>query len=102
MVGENLRKALDWLPQARELLTIKCDVELPVKVQDLALRPPDTAKLAELFDRFGFKSLAARVGGRAPGARRKSRRSRRAATGAGDRSSRLVDSLTDRAATKPY
>ena len=24
VVGENLRKALDWLPQARELLTIKC------------------------------------------------------------------------------
>src|ERR1700693_5221323 len=26
VVGENLRKALDWLPKARELLTIKCDV----------------------------------------------------------------------------
>ena len=30
VVGENLRKALDWLPKARELLTIKCDVKLPV------------------------------------------------------------------------
>ena len=28
VVGENLRKALDWLPKARELLTIKCDVPL--------------------------------------------------------------------------
>ena len=56
VVGENLRRALDWLPQARELLTIKCDVELPVKVQDLALQPQDTAKLAELFDRLEFKS----------------------------------------------
>jgi DNA polymerase-1 len=57
VVGENLRKSLDWLPQARELLTIKCDVGLPVKVRDLALRQPDTAKLAELFDRFGLKSF---------------------------------------------
>ncbi len=54
--GENLRKALPWLPQARELLTIKCDVGLPVKVLDLAMQPRDTAKLAELFDRMGFKS----------------------------------------------
>ena len=66
-MGENLRKSRDWLPQARELLTIKCDVELPVKVRDLAQRQPDTAKLAELFDRFGFKSWQARVGGRAGG-----------------------------------
>jgi DNA polymerase-1 len=55
-VGENLRKSLDWLPKARELLTIKCDVPLPVKVTELALQPRDTAKLATLFDRFGFKS----------------------------------------------
>ena len=56
MAGENLRKARDWLPQARGLLTIKCDVPLPVKATDLALRPRDTAKLAALFDRFEFKS----------------------------------------------
>jgi DNA polymerase-1 len=55
-VGENLRKALDWLPRARELLTIKCDVPLPVKPADLALRPRDTARLAGLFDRFEFKT----------------------------------------------
>jgi DNA polymerase-1 len=56
VVGENLRKSLDWLPQARKLLTIKCDVALPVGVGDLAPRPQDTAKLAELFDRFDFRS----------------------------------------------
>jgi DNA polymerase-1 len=54
--GESLRKSLDWLPKARGLLTIKSDVELPVKVQDLALRPRDIAKLSEQFNRFGFKS----------------------------------------------
>jgi len=56
VVGENLRKSLDWLPQARELLTIKCDVKLPVKLEDLAHQPRDEAKLAEIYDRFEFKS----------------------------------------------
>jgi DNA polymerase-1 len=56
VVGEKLRRTRDWLPQARQLLTIKCDMELPVAVTDLALKPQDTAKLAERFDRFGFKS----------------------------------------------
>src|SRR5262249_8119790 len=37
-------------------LTIKCDVPLPMKVAELALRPRDPAKLAVLFERFGFKS----------------------------------------------
>src|SRR5208282_2402009 len=56
VVGENLRKTLDWLPQARALLTIKCDVALPIKPEDLTLQPLDKMKLAELFDRFEFKS----------------------------------------------
>ena len=56
VVGENLRKSLAWLPQARELLTIKCDVRLPVKLEELAPAQPDATKLAELFDRFEFKS----------------------------------------------
>ncbi|MCZ7565744.1 MAG: DNA polymerase I [Burkholderiales bacterium] len=56
VVGENLRKARDWLPQGREILRVKCDVPLPVRVADLAPRPRDRAKLAELFRRFGFRS----------------------------------------------
>ncbi len=55
-VGEHLRAALDWLPQARALLTIKCDVDLPVNFPDLAPQPQDQAKLAELFERFEFKT----------------------------------------------
>src|SRR6267143_1432886 len=57
VVGENLRKALDWLPQAKKLLTIKCDVELPVKLEDLTPQPQDTAKLAELFEFRGILRL---------------------------------------------
>jgi DNA polymerase-1 len=55
-VGENLRQSLDWLPQARALLTIKCDVELPVQIPELAPQEQDKAKLAELFERFEFKT----------------------------------------------
>ncbi len=56
MAGENLRKVRDWLPRARELLTIKCDVPLPQHARDLAPLLPDTAKLAVLFDRLDFKT----------------------------------------------
>ncbi len=56
VVGENLRKARDWLPTARKLLTIKCDVELPAPLEGLEPQPQNTAKLAELFDRLEFKT----------------------------------------------
>ncbi|MDW8468184.1 MAG: DNA polymerase I [Burkholderiales bacterium] len=56
VAGENLRKALDWLPRARQLLTVRRDVALPLSLADLAPREPDRAKLRELFDRLGFRS----------------------------------------------
>ncbi len=55
-VGGNLRKALCWLDKSRELLTIKCDVALPVSLHDLDLKPRDTAKLAELYERLDLKT----------------------------------------------
>lgn len=56
VIGDNLRNALDWLSRSRELLTIKCDVPLPVSLHDLGLQPQNTAKLAELYERLDFKS----------------------------------------------
>ena len=55
-VGENLRAALDWLPTAKELITIRCDVGIQDNLADLAPRPLDKATLAELFDRFELRS----------------------------------------------
>lgn len=66
VVGENLRKALDWLPTARELVTVKCDVPLPLEFDDLALKAPDAEKLAELYTRFGFKTWLRELQGEAP------------------------------------
>lgn len=56
VVGENLRKAVDWLNQSRQILTIKCDVELPTGLHELGLQPRDTKKLGELFERLDFKT----------------------------------------------
>ncbi|MCX7674166.1 MAG: DNA polymerase I [Thiobacillaceae bacterium] len=56
VAGENLRAARDWLPQARRLLAVRTDVELPFGPQDLAWRPPAQERLLELFTRYGFRS----------------------------------------------
>ena len=56
VAGDNLRAARDWLPQARELLTIKTDVELPFDFDDLVLKPRDADVLRNLFERYEFRS----------------------------------------------
>jgi len=65
-VGENLRKHLDFLPLGKKLVTVVCDLELPVKVADLAPQPPDKDKLAELFARLEFKTWLREVQGDTP------------------------------------
>ena len=62
-VGENLRAHLDFLPLGRRLVTVACDLALPLQLADLAPRPHDGAKLAELYDRLGFKSWLQSVRG---------------------------------------
>ena len=56
VVGDNLRAALDWLPLGRRLVTVKCDVPLPVRYDALIAPPQDTEKMRELFEHFGFKT----------------------------------------------
>ncbi|OHE58096.1 MAG: DNA polymerase I [Thiobacillus sp. GWE1_62_9] len=56
VVGDNLRAARDWLPQARVLITIKCDVALPFDFDDLVLKPRDTDALRTLFERYEFRT----------------------------------------------
>jgi DNA polymerase-1 len=68
LAGENLRKQRDWLPKARQLLTIKRDVPLAVSIPELILRG-DAAKQRQLYDRFGFKTWLKEVeGGAVPAA----------------------------------
>ncbi len=56
VVGDNLRAARDWLPQARVLITIKTDVALPFALESLTPRPADAGVQRALFTRFGFRS----------------------------------------------
>jgi len=55
-VGEYLREFLDQLPLSRELVTIKDDVKLDVKYNQLAQQEPNNEKLVELFRDLEFKS----------------------------------------------
>jgi DNA polymerase-1 len=61
VVGENLRKVLDWLPQGRRLITVDtaCDLSGHVAgwpaLDALALREVDRQGLLEFYQRLGFK-----------------------------------------------
>src|SRR5215208_856488 len=68
LAGENLRKMRDWLPKARQLLTIKRDVPLPFRIDELKSKPNPPLQRAQ-YDRFGFKSWLKEVeGGAVPSA----------------------------------
>ncbi len=64
VAGENLRGALDWLPTARSLVTIKTDCDLGAHVAGLpaldsiAVGAEQTGALADFYQKYGFKSLA--------------------------------------------
>ncbi|HTN48953.1 MAG TPA: DNA polymerase I [Burkholderiaceae bacterium] len=58
-VGENLRKALPWIPTARTLVTIRTDCDLSEHVPSmsaLAVRDEDAAQLRSIYERYEFKS----------------------------------------------
>ena len=64
VAGENLRKALDWLPTGRQLLTIKTDCDLNGWVPGLPaldavrMAPVQAEALRDFYEQYGFKTLA--------------------------------------------
>ena len=59
VVGENLRVTLPWLPQARQLITVKTDCDLSPhlpSLDDLHAKSEDAPLLRELFERYAFKT----------------------------------------------
>ena len=56
-IGENLRQTIALFPTIRELLTIRCDLELSKKVDELTFSAPDNEKLHILFEKLEFKQL---------------------------------------------
>ncbi|BCZ80968.1 DNA polymerase I [Paraburkholderia terrae] len=59
-VGDNLRRALDFLPMARKLVTVDTDCDLSRQVnsfeETLATRPESREELRDVFTRSGFKT----------------------------------------------
>ena len=60
-IGENLRAAVAHLDLSRELVTIKCDVELGIELDDLARKPLDAEALTEMFEELEFRTLVRRL-----------------------------------------
>jgi DNA polymerase-1 len=65
-IGDRLRDGLTTLDLSKQLATIRCDVELPLRIDELALKPQDTERLAALFERLEFTRLLRRVRGGEP------------------------------------
>ncbi len=68
VAGENLRKAADWLPKGRELVTMKrdCDLSGYTAYSDgrpdfaaLVLQGEHAVQLLDFYQRYGFKALLA-------------------------------------------
>jgi len=66
VAGENLRKAMDWLPKGRALVTMKRDCDLSAHTpylnglpdfDGLVLQAENTEQLAGFYEKYGFKSL---------------------------------------------
>ena len=61
--GENLRKALDWLPMGQRLVTVATDCDLSGQIagwpgfDSLAFVTPDPARLMAFYDQYDFKSM---------------------------------------------
>ncbi|MFA5922981.1 MAG: DNA polymerase I [Methylococcaceae bacterium] len=55
-IGENLRSSLTQLPLAKQLTTIKCDLDLPYSMDDLKRRSVNTVELKNLLAEQGFLS----------------------------------------------
>ena len=72
-VGENLRRALDWLPQARVLVTVKTDCDLSAHMasipESLVAKPVDNDAMVDFFRRYGFKTWLRELTGESAGTR---------------------------------
>lgn len=70
-VGENLRRALDWLPMGRKLVTIATDCDLSSQVESieatLPAQPEQNQALRAFFERHGFKTWLREVEAAAAG-----------------------------------
>src|SRR5688572_21979349 len=62
-VGENLRAGLATLELARKLATIRTDLTLPLALEDLKRKEPDSAALRALYTKLELRSLLKQLDG---------------------------------------
>ena len=66
VVGENLRKALDWIPTAKQLVTVKTDCDLSSVITDfdqqLVWQPIDLAVIATLKENYQLERSLRGIG----------------------------------------
>ena len=61
-IGDNLRRALDWLPTGRKLVTVRTDCDLSTQLpgwpslEPLVLRDIDRPGLLDFYGRYGFRT----------------------------------------------
>ena len=67
VVGDNLRAALDWLPQGRVLITVKTDCDLSghhISIHEsLVAKEESKEAMLEFFKRYGFKTWLRELSG---------------------------------------
>ncbi|MBN1378346.1 MAG: DNA polymerase I [Gammaproteobacteria bacterium] len=61
-VGENLRAVVTQLPLSKQLTTIDCNVELDISMDELAIQPPQTRQLRDIFKQLEFRSWLEEIG----------------------------------------
>ena len=67
VVGQNLRRALDFLPLARRLVTVRRDLQLPLALVDLTPRSANREKLIEIFSHYEMRTWLKEVQGNGAG-----------------------------------
>ena len=65
-IGDKLRAALPMLPLAYQLATIRCDVPLPLSIEELVPGPRQDAALIELYRKLEFHRWREELEGGAP------------------------------------
>jgi DNA polymerase-1 len=60
-VGEQLRFGMQTLLLSRQLVTLDCGVQLPIKFEEIHIMTPDTVVLRSLYQRYEFSSWLSEI-----------------------------------------
>ncbi|MCL4121540.1 UNVERIFIED_CONTAM: hypothetical protein GTU68_001347, partial [Idotea baltica] len=61
-VGENLREFIPQLPRSKDLVTIRCELDMELKVEELVQAEQDRETLIEIYSELQFKKWLGEMG----------------------------------------